>query len=140
MPTNRFALPERLPVAGRHQLESVRDAVDFYDVKGFVENLLELLHIRSVSWVADVPEPTTTPEIMQCQGGRERIGHSVRFIRRAGELRDREAGLRLELDFEKLVTSHSKAHHLCAFPLSDSTRDIAMLAGDDVQAEQLSPA
>lgn len=119
---------------------SARDAVDFYDVKGVIENLLELLHIRGVSWVADVPEPYYHPgKSCSVMVGRERVGAF-------GEIHptvQANFGIEkpvyaFELDFEKLVTFANQKRAITApsrFP--DSTRDVAMLAADDVQAEQI---
>jgi phenylalanyl-tRNA synthetase beta chain len=119
---------------------SARDAVDFYDVKGVIENLLELLHIRSVSWVADQPEPYYHPgKSCSVMVGKERVGT-------LGEIHptvQANYGIEkpvyaFELDFEKLVTLAYQKRTISApsrFP--DSTRDIAMLAADNVQAEQI---
>ncbi|MBL0225627.1 MAG: phenylalanine--tRNA ligase subunit beta [Geobacteraceae bacterium] len=119
---------------------SSSEAVDFYDVKGALENLLDLLHIRSVSWVADVPEPYYHPgKSCSIMSGRERIGT-------LGEIHPMvQANFEIEkpvyafeLDFEKLVTlSHQKRSISAPSRFPDSTRDIAMLAEDGVQAEQI---
>jgi phenylalanyl-tRNA synthetase beta chain len=125
---------------GATSWSSTREAVDFYDVKGIIENLLELLHIRSVSWVADVPEPYYHPgKSCSVMAGRERIGTF-------GEIHptvQTNFGIEkpvyaFELDFEKLVTlSHQKRTISAPSRFPDSTRDIAMLAADDVQAERI---
>ena len=119
---------------------SARDTVDFYDVKGIIENLLELLHIRNVSWVADAPEPYYHPgKSCSVMAGRERIGTF-------GEIHPtvqasfgiEKSVFAFELDFEKLVIFANQKRTISApsrFP--DSTRDIAMLAPDDVQAERI---
>ena len=119
---------------------SSRDTVDFYDVKGVMENLLDLLHIRGVMWVADAPEPYYHPgKSCSVMAGKERIGTF-------GEVHPTvQANFEIEkpvyafeLDFEKLVTLASQKRTISApsrFP--DSTRDIAMLVADDVQAERI---
>jgi phenylalanyl-tRNA synthetase beta chain len=119
---------------------SSREAVDFYDVKGVIENLLELLHIGRVSWVADLPEPYYHPgKSCSVMAGKERIGSF-------GEIHptvQANFGIEkpvyaFELDFEKLVALANQKRAISApsrFP--DSTRDIAMLAADDVQAERI---
>jgi phenylalanyl-tRNA synthetase beta chain len=119
---------------------STREAVDFYDVKGVMENLLELLNIRGVSWVADVPEPYYHPgKSCSIMVGRERVGTF-------GEVHPTvQANFEIEkpvyafeLDFEKLVILANHQRTISApsrFP--DSTRDIAMLVADDVQAERI---
>jgi phenylalanyl-tRNA synthetase beta chain len=119
---------------------SSNEAVDFYDVKGIVENLLELLHIRGVSWVANLPEPYYHPgKSCSVMAGRERIGSF-------GEIHPTvQANFEIEkpvyafeLDFEKLVTlAHQKRVISAPSRFPDSTRDIAMLAADDVQAERI---
>jgi len=119
---------------------SSRDAVDFYDVKGIIENLLELLHIRAVSWVADLPEPYYHPgKSCSVMSGRERIGTfgEIHPTVQANFGIERPV-YAFELDFEKLVTlSHQQRPISAPSRFPDSTRDIAMLAGDDVQAEQI---
>jgi phenylalanyl-tRNA synthetase beta chain len=119
---------------------STRETVDFYDVKGIIENLLELLHFRNVTWVADAPEPYYHPgKSCSIMAGRERIGT-------LGEIHPTvQANFSIEkpvyafeLDFEKLVTLSNQKRSIGApsrFP--DSTRDIAMLAADDLPAEQI---
>jgi phenylalanyl-tRNA synthetase beta chain len=119
---------------------SASEAVDFYDVKGVLENLLELLHIRAVSWVADVPEPYYHPgKSCSVMAGRERIGTF-------GEIHPtvqanfgiEKPVFAFELDFEKIVTlAHKKRTITAPSRFPDSTRDIALLVADDVQAEQI---
>jgi phenylalanyl-tRNA synthetase beta chain len=118
----------------------VRDAVDFYDVKGVIENLLELLNITAVRWVADTPEPYYHPgKSCIVFAGKDRIGS-------LGEIHPavmQSFGLErpvycFELDFEKLVLLTRQKRSVTApsrFP--DSSRDIAMLAPDDLPAERI---
>jgi phenylalanyl-tRNA synthetase beta chain len=119
---------------------SSRDTVDFYDIKGIVENLLEQLHIRGVSWVADVPEPYYHPgKSCSVMVGKERIG-SIGEIHPTvqANFEIEKPVYTFELDFEKLVSLAYQKRTISApsrFP--DSTRDIAMLAEDDVPAERI---
>lgn len=119
---------------------SAPDAVDFYDVKGIIENLLELLHIRGVTWVTDQPEPYYHPgKSCSVMAGRERVGSF-------GEIHPTvQANFEIEkpvyafeLDFAKLVTLSKPTPNITApsrFP--DSTRDSALLVSDDVPAERI---
>lgn len=116
------------------------DAVDFYDVKGLIENLLEQLNIRGVRWVADTPESYYHPgKSCSIIAGKERVGSM-------GEIHPTvmaNFGLErpvycFELDFEKLVVLARQKRTVTApsrFP--DSSRDIAMLAPDDLPAEKI---
>jgi phenylalanyl-tRNA synthetase beta chain len=119
---------------------STRETVDFYDVKGIIENLLELLHIRGVSWVADAPEPYYHPgKSCSVMAGKERIGTFGEIHPTVQTNFDIEKPVyAFELDFEKLMTlSHQKRTISAPSRFPDSTRDIAMLAADDVQADQI---
>jgi phenylalanyl-tRNA synthetase beta chain len=119
---------------------SGRDLVDFYDVKGIVENLLELLQIRGVRWVADTPETYYHPgKSCSVMVGRELVGT-------LGEIHPTvQANFEIEkpvyafeLDFAKIVKLSSQKRSITApsrFP--DSTRDVALLAPDDLPAEKL---
>lgn len=119
---------------------TARDAVDFYDVKGIIENLLELLHIRNVSWVADVPEPYYHPgKSCSVMAGRELIGTFGEIHPTVQTTYGIEKPVyAFELDFEKLVSLTDQKRSISApsrFP--DSFRDIALLAAEDVQAERI---
>jgi phenylalanyl-tRNA synthetase beta chain len=116
------------------------EPVDFYDVKGIIENLLELLHIRGVAWVADIPEPYYHPgKSCSVMVGRERVGtfgelHPV--VQANFEIE--KPVYAFELDFARLVKLSSQKQSISApsrFP--DSTRDIAILVADDVPAERI---
>ena len=116
------------------------EAVDFYDVKGIIENLLESLHISGVTWVADIPEPYYHPgKSCSVMIGRERVGtfgelHPV--VQANFEIE--KPVYAFELDFAKLVRFSSQKRSITApsrFP--DSTRDIALLAADEVTAERI---
>jgi phenylalanyl-tRNA synthetase beta chain len=117
-----------------------RGAVDFFDAKGVMENLFDLLNVGGVRWVADSPEPYYHPgKSCSIMAGRERIG-SVGEVHPTVQER---FGLErpvycFELDFEKIVPLARQKRTVAApsrFP--DSTRDIAMLAPDDLPAEKI---
>jgi phenylalanyl-tRNA synthetase beta chain len=119
---------------------SACESVDFYDVKGVVENLLELLQIRGISWAADMPEPYYHPgKSCSVMSGRERIG-TIGEVHPTVQLNfgiDKPV-YAFELDFEKLVNlAHKKRAITAPSRFPDSTRDIAMLVADDVQAERI---
>ena len=117
-----------------------REFVDFYDVKGVIENLLKLLGIGDVKWESDVPEPFYHPgKSCSIMAGRDRIGS-------IGEIHptvQENFGLDkpvycFELNFEKLVVLSRQKRTVGApsrFP--DSTRDIAILATDELSAEKI---
>lgn len=116
------------------------ELVDFYDAKGIMENLLGLLSIAGVTWVPDTPEPYFHPgKSCSIFSGRERIGS-------VGELHptvQENFGIEktvycFELDFEKLVRlSRSKLEITAPSRFPDSTRDIAILAPDELESEKI---
>ncbi len=116
------------------------DAVDFYDVKGIVENILELLHINGVKWVSDNPETYHHPgKSCGIMVGRDRIGA-------LGEIHpvvQEKFGLEkpvftFELEFDKLV-KYSRRQYAISVPsrFPDSSRDIAMLVPEDTVSERI---
>lgn len=148
LPTGPGEMPhEPIRIAGalsgsreREGWSHARGAVDFYDAKGIIENLLELLEVGGVRWVADAPEPFYHPgKSCSVIAGRERIG-SVGEIHPTVQENfglDR-AVYCFELDFEKLARLTPRKRAVTApsrFP--DSARDIAMLAPDDLPAERI---
>jgi phenylalanyl-tRNA synthetase beta chain len=147
MPTTEEMPHEALCVAGAltgtragSGWNSSREDVDFYDAKGTVENLLDLLNIRGVKWVADEPETYYHPgKSCSVMVGRERIGtigeiHPV--VQENFELE--KPVYAFELDFEKLVKfSGSKKSITAPSRFPDSTRDVALLAPDDLPAEKI---
>jgi len=147
MPTSEEMPQEPLCIAGALTgsridtgWSSSRDAVDFYDVKGIIENLLDLLHIRGVSWVTDAPESYYHPgKSCRVMAGKRQIGSFGEIHPTVQANFGIEKPLyAFELDFERLVTLANQKRTISApsrFP--DSTRDIAMLAADDVQAERI---
>ncbi|HEY4744603.1 MAG TPA: phenylalanine--tRNA ligase subunit beta [Desulfuromonadaceae bacterium] len=148
LPTGAGEMPhEPICIAGaltgsreREGWSSTRGAVDFYDAKGIVENLLEILNISGVKWVADSPESYYHPgKSCSIVVGRERVGS-------VGEIHPTVQvcfGLErpvycFELDFEKIVSLVRQKRSVTApsrFP--DSTRDVAMLAPDELPAEKI---
>lgn len=116
------------------------DLVDFYDAKGAVESLLDLLDVHGISWVVDSVEPYYHPgKSCSIMAGRDRIGS-------VGELHptvQENFGIEkpvfcFELDFEKLVKNSGSKKSITApsrFP--DSTRDIAMLVPDNLHSEMI---
>jgi phenylalanyl-tRNA synthetase beta chain len=120
--------------------DSVRDAVDFYDVKGIIENLLESLHIRGVAWVADAPEPYYHPgKSCSIVVGKDRIGTCGEIHPQVQNNFEIEKSVyAFELDFAKLVSYSSQKISITPpsrFP--DSTRDVALLAPDELPADKL---
>jgi phenylalanyl-tRNA synthetase beta chain len=119
---------------------SVRESVDFYDVKGIIENLLEILQIRGVKWVADAPETYYHPgKSCSVMVGRDRVGSFGEIHPNVQENFEIEKPVyAFELDFAKLVKLSSQKRSITApsrFP--DSTRDIALLAPDELPADRL---
>ncbi len=106
------------------------ELVDFFDVKGVVEAVLDFLEIGGISWVTENPEPYYYPgKSCRIFAGRECIGS-------AGELHPtvqknfeiEKPVYCFELDFEKLVKlSRTKKTITAPSRFPDSTRDIAML-------------
>jgi len=114
--------------------------VDFYDVKGVLENLFESLNIGAVKWVAESPETFYHPgKSCTLFVGRERIG-SLGEIHPAvleNFTLDKPVYC-FELDFEKIVKySRLKRNIVVPSRFPDSTRDIAILAEDNVSADSI---
>lgn len=118
----------------------VREPVDFYDVKGVIENLLEQLNIAGVKWEADVPEPFYHPgKSCSIRAGREVLGSMGEIHPTVQENFGLDKPVYcFELDFEKLVQMSRQKRTVSApsrFP--DSSRDIAILAPDDLSADKI---
>ena len=148
LPTGPGEMPhEPICIAGaftgsreREGWSHARGAVDFYDAKGVMENLIELLNIGGVKWVADSPETYYHPgKSCSIVAGRERIGSVGEIHPTVQESFGLERPVYcFELDFEKIVSLVRQKRTVTApsrFP--DSTRDIAMLAPDDLPAEKI---
>jgi phenylalanyl-tRNA synthetase beta chain len=105
-----------------------------------MENLLEQLHIRGVNWVADTPEPYYHPgKSCSVMAGREKIGSFGEIHPTVQENFNIEKPVYgFELDFEKLVTlSRQKVNINAPSRFPDSTRDIALLAPDELPADSI---
>lgn len=116
------------------------EQVDFFDVKGIVETVLDSLSIGGISWSTDILEPYYHPgKACRILAGRECIGsigeiHPV--VQKNFEI-DKPVYC-FELDFEKLVKLYRTKITITApsrFP--DSTRDIAMLIPEELAASRI---
>lgn len=114
--------------------------IDFFDVKGILENLLERISIPGVRWVADSPEPYYHPgKSGSIMVGRERIGTVGEIhptVQEAFSI-DRRVYC-FELNFDKLVKFQRPLQKVTApsrFP--DSNRDMALLMAEEVTAESV---
>ncbi len=116
------------------------DLVDFYDAKGIIENLLDLLNIGGISWIPDVPEPYFHPgKSCSILSGREKIGSLGEIHPTVQENFDIDKPVFcFELDFEKLVRlSRTKLTITAPSRFPDSTRDIAMLVPEELPYEKI---
>lgn len=116
------------------------EAVDFYDAKGIVENILAMLLIEGVKWVTDTPEPYYHPgKSCSILVGKERIGTLGEIHPAVQEAFDLDRPVYcFELDFEKLVTCcRGKAAIVVPSRFPDSTRDMALLVPEEVPAERI---
>lgn len=114
--------------------------IDFYDAKGIVENLFDLLRVENVRWVSDTPEPFYHPgKSCSIMVGKKRVGSIGEIHPTVQENFGLERPVYcFELDFEKLVELSLRKYSVKApsrFP--DSTRDIAMLVSAEVPAESI---
>ena len=140
-------LPEEKPVlcavlAGRRSSlnwTETKDEVDFYDMKGAVEGLLENLQIAGVKYVP-VAQPYLHP------GKSCAVEYEGRVIGWFGELHPTVAGnyglngsvCVLELEVEPLVASASHVPQFVHLPKYPATsRDIAVVVPLDVAMEEL---
>lgn len=117
-----------------------KEMIDFYDVKGTVEALLELLDVRGISWESDSVEPYYHPgKSCSIMAGSDRIGSLGEIHPTVQEnFAIEKPVFCFELDFEKLVKhSGSKCSITAPSRFPDSTRDIAMLVPDDLQSEKV---
>lgn len=145
MPTSEEMPHEALCITGalcgaRHDLAwntSVYE-MDFYDVKGVVESLLEAVHLENVTWVPDAPEQYYHPgKSCSIMAGNVRIGtlgeiHPL--VLKNFEIE--KPVFVFELDFEKLAAKADVRRKVIApsrYP--DISRDVALLAPDDLSSE-----
>ena len=113
------------------------EPVDFFDVKGIVESLLDFLDVGGISWVTDNLDPYYHPgKSCRILAGRDCIGS-------VGELHPsvqknfaiEKPVFCFELDFEKLVKlSRTKKTIAAPSRFPDSSRDIAMLVPEELAA------
>ena len=116
------------------------EMIDFYDAKGIVEALLNILNIRGVSWVSDGTDPYYHPgKSCRILVGRDQIGSVGEIHPTVQENFEIEKAIFcFELDFEKLVKlSRSKRAIIAPSRFPDSTRDIAMLVPFSMQSESV---
>ncbi len=112
--------------------------VDFYDVKGILENIFAALDVSGYSFEVREPEPFYHPgksAFIICNG--DVIGSLGELHPTVQEAYGLEKPLfYFELNFEKMVECRREDHTVSApsrFP--DTYRDIALLVDDDVSAE-----
>jgi phenylalanyl-tRNA synthetase beta chain len=114
--------------------------VDFYDAKGVIENLLELIKIEGVKWVADTPEPYYHPgKSCSIMIGRDRIGSLGEIHPTALETFGLDKPVYcFELDFEKLLR-HVLQQSAIIVPsrYPDSFRDMALLVSEETPSERI---
>jgi phenylalanyl-tRNA synthetase beta chain len=113
------------------------ELVDFYDVKGLLENILESLAIEQVTFAARDIEPYFHPgKACRVYAGQELIGSFGELHPTVQENYGFERPVcYFELDFEKLVSVSRDVTSVSPPPrYPDTFRDIAMLVGDDVEA------
>jgi len=115
-------------------------STDFYDVKGIVENLFELLQIRGVRWSSEEPELFYHP------GKCCRILVGTTTIGTIGEIHPKvlkqyeieHTAYYFELNFEELVRlSGSRKAIVAPSRFPDSVRDLALLAPLELVSAQL---
>lgn len=116
------------------------EQVDFYDVKGIVETVLDVLDIGGISWVSENPEPYFHPgKACRVFAGRECIGSVGELHPTVQKNFEIEKPVYcFELDFEKLVKlSRTKKIITAPSRFPDSTRDIAMLIPEELAAVKI---
>ena len=116
------------------------EPVDFFDAKGIVETVLDVLDVGGLSWNTESPESYYHPgKSCRVFAGREQIGS-------LGELHplvQKNFGIEkpvfcFELNFDKLVKlSRTKKTITAPSRFPDSTRDIAMLIPEDLAAVRI---
>lgn len=117
-----------------------KDTVDFYDAKGIVQSLLELLHLDGISWNSDEPEAFYHP------GKCCRILAGTTVLGSIGEIHPQVLNnyeierpvYYFELNFEELVRlSGSRKAIVPPSRFPDSVRDLALLVPIDLASAQL---
>lgn len=148
LPVEGRELPDEIPVlagimSGSRDAEGwnqIKDSVDFYDIKGTVENILDACRAGGVAWKTDGLEPFCHPgKSCTIWSGNNRVGS-------LGELHpsvQENYGLGVpiyyfELNLDRLMASSRDMGAVVApsrFP--DITRDIALLLDDEITADSV---
>ena len=113
------------------------EMVDFFDVKGIVETVLDVLDIGGISWNTDTVESYYHPgKSCRILAGRDCIGSVGELHPTVQKNFEIEKPVYcFELDFEKLVKlSRSKNTITAPSRFPDSTRDIALLIPEALAA------
>ncbi|MBJ6724066.1 phenylalanine--tRNA ligase subunit beta [Geomesophilobacter sediminis] len=148
IPTEGEELPQE-PIylaalfTGSRDLEGWNQAkggIDFYDVKGVVENILDELHVGGVSYASDELDPYFHPgKACRIVAGRTQLGSFGELHPSVQENYGIEAPVYyLEINFEKLVKARGEmgtAQVPSRFP--STFRDIAMLVPDVTAAAEI---
>lgn len=116
------------------------EMIDFYDVKGAVEEILSSLNIGGIKWISDTPETYYHPgKSCSIFAGRDRIGSVGEIHPTVQENFDLEKPVFcFELNFEKLVAmARNKRSIIAPSRFPDSTRDIALLVQVDLEAQKI---
>jgi phenylalanyl-tRNA synthetase beta chain len=116
------------------------EPVDFFDAKGIVETVLDVLDIGGVSWVVENTDPYYHPgKSCRVFAGREQVGSVGELhplVQKNFEIE--KPVFCFELNFEKLVKlSRTKKAILAPSRFPDSTRDIAMLIPEELAAVKI---
>jgi len=116
------------------------EPVDFFDAKGIVETVLDVLDVGGVSWVTEKTESYYHPgKSCRVFAGREQIGSVGELhplVQKNFEIE--KPVFCFELNFEKLVQlSRNKKTITAPSRFPDSTRDIAMLIPEELAAVKI---
>lgn len=116
------------------------EPVDFFDAKGIVETVLDVLDVGGVSWVTEKTESYYHPgKSCRVFSGRELIGSVGELhplVQKNFEIE--KPVFCFELNFEKLVQlSRNKKTITAPSRFPDSTRDIAMLIPEELAAVKI---
>lgn len=116
------------------------EQVDFFDAKGIVETVLDVLDVGGISWVTENTESYFHPgKSCRVFSGREQIGSVGELhplVQKNFEIE--KPVFCFELNFEKLVQlSKSKKTITAPSKFPDSSRDIAMLIPEELAAARI---
>lgn len=148
IPRNTDDLPDEplrlgIVLCGRRQREGwaqTNEMVDFYDLKGMIEQLLDMLNIPGINWKLDAEESYLHPgKSASLMLRHQRLGVVGEVHPRVLLAYDIDAPVYLaEIDLEALFTAAGAFRGV--MPLSrfpDLTRDSALLVDEAVSAAQL---